>query len=85
MDCTPQSSLAACSNRPGLIVLRSFGKFFGLAGARLGFALGERPLLQALAEHHGPWTNKCPVRHVAHSALGVRQQHRQQREPQLGA
>ncbi|WP_254799922.1 aminotransferase class I/II-fold pyridoxal phosphate-dependent enzyme, partial [Pseudomonas aeruginosa] len=38
-----QSSLAACSNRPGLIVLRSFGKFFGLAGARLGFALGERP------------------------------------------
>ncbi|MGV8796612.1 aminotransferase class I/II-fold pyridoxal phosphate-dependent enzyme, partial [Pseudomonas aeruginosa] len=42
MDCTPKSSLAACSNRPGLIVLRSFGKFFGLAGARLGFALCER-------------------------------------------
>ncbi|WP_354693126.1 aminotransferase class I/II-fold pyridoxal phosphate-dependent enzyme, partial [Escherichia coli] len=34
-------------------MLRSFGKFFGLAGARLGFALGERPLLQALAEQLG--------------------------------
>ncbi len=85
MDCTPQSSLAACSNRPGLIVLRSFGKFFGLAGARLGFALGERPLLQALAEQLGPWTVNGPVRHVAQSALRDRQQQRQQRERLLAA
>ncbi|VFT12636.1 threonine-phosphate decarboxylase [Pseudomonas aeruginosa] len=84
MDCTPQSSLAACSNRPGLIVLRSFGKFFGLAGARLGFALGERPLLQALAEQLGPWTVNGPVRHVAQSALRDRQQQRQQRERPAG-
>ena len=81
----PQSSLAACSNRPGLIVLRSFGKFFGLAGARLGFALGERPLLQALAEQLGPWTVNGPVRHVAQSALRDRQQQRQQRERLLAA
>ncbi|WP_132629800.1 aminotransferase class I/II-fold pyridoxal phosphate-dependent enzyme [Pseudomonas aeruginosa] len=85
MDCTPKSSLAACSNRPGLIVLRSFGKFFGLAGARLGFALGERPLLQALAEQLGPWTVNGPVRHVAQSALRDRQQQRQQRERLLAA
>ncbi|KSS99746.1 threonine-phosphate decarboxylase CobD [Pseudomonas aeruginosa] len=85
MDCTPQSSLAACSNRPGLIVLRSFGKFFGLAGARLGFALGERPLLQALAEQLGPWTVNGPVRHVAQSALRDRQHQRQQRERLLAA
>ncbi len=79
MDCTPQPSLAACSNRPGLIVLRSFGKFFGLAGARLGFALGERPLLQALAEQLGPWTVNGPVRWVAQSALRERQEQRQRR------
>ena len=66
-------------------MLRSFGKFFGLAGARLGFALGERPLLQALAEQLGPWTVNGPVRHVAQSALRDRQQQRQQRERLLAA
>ncbi len=68
MDC-PQSSLAACSNRQiDRAALRS-GKFFGLAGARLGFALGERPLLQALAEQLGPWTVNGPVLHVAQECL----------------
>ena len=50
MDCTPQHSLAADSQRPGLIVLRSFGKFFGLAGTRLGFVLAEQALLDHLGE-----------------------------------
>jgi aspartate/methionine/tyrosine aminotransferase len=36
-----------------LIVLRSFGKFFGLAGARLGFVLAERHLLRLLANRSG--------------------------------
>ena len=35
MDCTGDQSLARVSHLPGLIVLRSFGKFFGLAGLRL--------------------------------------------------
>jgi len=34
----------------GLIVLRSFGKFFGLAGIRLGFALGSTPITAAMAQ-----------------------------------
>ncbi|MDH0098608.1 aminotransferase class I/II-fold pyridoxal phosphate-dependent enzyme, partial [Pseudomonas sp. GD04158] len=44
IDCTPQHSLAAYSDMPGLIVLRSFGKFFGLAGLRLGFVLAAQAL-----------------------------------------
>ncbi|MCF7202166.1 threonine-phosphate decarboxylase CobD [Pseudomonas oligotrophica] len=64
MDCTPEHSLAAYSHLPGLLVLRSFGKFFGLAGARLGFVLAESALLQALAELLGPWTVNGPTRQL---------------------
>src|SRR5690606_1500921 len=34
---TPEASLLAHSPLPGLIILRSLGKFFGLAGLRVGF------------------------------------------------
>ncbi|MDA4834098.1 aminotransferase class I/II-fold pyridoxal phosphate-dependent enzyme, partial [Enterobacter hormaechei] len=37
-DPHPETSIAAQCGRDGLIVLKSFGKFFGLAGLRLGFA-----------------------------------------------
>jgi cobalamin biosynthetic protein CobC len=43
-------------------VLRSFGKFFGLAGVRLGFVLAERKLLKLLAEQVGPWAVSGPTR-----------------------
>lgn len=69
IDCTPQHSLAACSPLPGLIVLRSFGKFFGLAGARLGFALGGRELLGCLQRELGPWTLSGPTRLLGRSLL----------------
>jgi len=55
VDATPEGSVAAKADAPGLIVLRSFGKFFGLAGLRLGFALGNGPDIAALAEMAGPW------------------------------
>lgn len=69
IDCTPEFSLAAFSDRPGLIVLRSFGKFFGLAGIRLGFVLAEPTLLERLAERLGPWTISGPTRAVATAIL----------------
>ena len=46
-DCLPELSLAGLA-RPGLLVLRSFGKFFGLAGLRLGFAIGDPTLIRLL-------------------------------------
>jgi cobalamin biosynthetic protein CobC len=69
MDSTPISSLAVCANRDGLIVLRSLGKFFGLAGARVGFALATETMLQRLAEELGPWTVSGPARWLATQAL----------------
>lgn len=69
IDCTPQHSLAAHSHLPGLVVLRSLGKFFGLAGLRLGFALAEPALLTRLAEWLGPWSINGPARAVARAAL----------------
>jgi len=65
IDITPEHSLAAETGRQGLIVLRSFGKFFGLAGARLGCVLAPTVLLQALAERLGPWTINGPTRVIA--------------------
>ncbi|MFC6300169.1 threonine-phosphate decarboxylase [Pseudomonas sp. CCM 7893] len=62
MDNTPQLSLASQADQVGLIVLRSFGKFFGLAGVRLGFVLAERKLLKLLAEQVGPWAVSGPTR-----------------------
>ncbi len=69
IDATPEHSLASACPRPGLVVLRSLGKFFGLAGARVGFVLAEETILQALAELLGPWAIAAPSRHVATLAL----------------
>lgn len=69
MDNTPAHSLIDQSGRAGLIVLRSFGKFFGLAGVRLGFVMAEAPLLQHLAEMLGPWTVSGPTRIIGQSCF----------------
>ncbi|MCY1215054.1 Histidinol-phosphate aminotransferase [compost metagenome] len=69
MDCTPQESLASDCPLPGLVVLRSFGKFFGLAGIRLGFVLAEPQLLQRLEEWLGPWAVSGPARALARALL----------------
>lgn len=69
MDATPEHSLAQFCPRDGLIVLRSLGKFFGLAGARVGFVLAQDTILQPLAEMLGPWPVAAPSRYVAKLAL----------------
>jgi cobalamin biosynthetic protein CobC len=53
-DVAPQLSLAS-GDRPGLLILRSFGKFYGLAGLRLGFALGNSSDIARVAAISGPW------------------------------
>ncbi|MFL1513305.1 threonine-phosphate decarboxylase CobD [Pseudomonas prosekii] len=79
MDNTPQLSLAAFANQVGLIVLRSFGKFFGLAGVRLGFVLAERKLLKLLAEQVGPWAVSGPTRVLGQACLQDTEGHARQR------
>ncbi|MGB0958917.1 MAG: threonine-phosphate decarboxylase CobD [Halocynthiibacter sp.] len=54
-DPYPSHSVAPEAGRDGLIVLRSFGKFYGLAGVRLGFILGAAELIADLQDMAGPW------------------------------
>jgi len=54
-DFTPGLSLAPLFPEAGLLLLRSFGKAFGLPGLRLGFAIAPRPLAAALRTVLGPW------------------------------
>lgn len=68
-DTAPANSIAAHSDRPGIIVLRSVGKFFGLAGIRLGFVAAHAPLLRALGDMLGPWTISGPAQQIALAAL----------------
>jgi len=85
MDPTPGASLAPFSDLPGLIVLRSFGKFFGLAGMRLGFVLAAPSLLARLEEHLGPWTVNGPSRYLARQLLADQPGQQRQREALLEA
>lgn len=69
MDATPEHSLAARAGVPGLIVLRSLGKFFGLAGVRAGFVLAWAALLEQMREKLGPWHIAHPTRWLSKLAL----------------
>jgi len=68
-DTVPALSIAAHADRPGLVVLRSVGKFFGLAGLRLGFVAADAALLASLADLLGPWSVSGPAQQVATAAL----------------
>ncbi len=90
IDATPEHSLLDMAGTKGLLILRSLGKFFGLAGARVGFLFGEAALLERMRECLGPWPICHPSRYVASAALldtawQERQCHRlQQQSARLG-
>ncbi|WP_062223728.1 threonine-phosphate decarboxylase CobD [Aureimonas sp. D3] len=64
-DAEPGASLGTAAGRPGLLVLRSFGKFFGLAGLRFGAALGEPALTRRIEARFGPWAVSGPALAIA--------------------
>lgn len=69
VEATAQASVAQAKMPAGLIVLRSLGKYFGLAGARTGFALAQPELLARMRAVLGPWSVSGPARFVAQAAL----------------
>lgn len=69
IDPTPQFSVVHYAHSPGLIVLRSVGKFFGLAGVRCGFAFCDDELRAMLRVAVGPWAVSGPASAVAMQAL----------------
>ena len=52
-----------------ILALRSLGKFFGLAGLRLGFAIGMPLITQNLALRLGPWAVSGPATEIGTRAL----------------
>ncbi|MEF3067635.1 threonine-phosphate decarboxylase CobD [Pandoraea apista] len=68
-DVSPQASMTPHVGETGLVVLRSVGKFFGLAGIRAGFALCPQGLATRLAERLGAWTVSGPARFAVRTAL----------------
>lgn len=70
LDALPQTkSMIHPCMPPGLVVLRSLGKFFGLAGLRLGFVFAETSLLQQLQLRLAPWAVSHPARYLGRLAL----------------
>lgn len=58
-DAMPEVSMLP--HRNGAIVLRSFGKFFGLAGMRLGFVVANKPVIRDLRGLLGDWPISGPA------------------------
>jgi cobalamin biosynthetic protein CobC len=68
-DVIPTASLIAQSATPGTLVLKSFGKFWGLAGLRLGFVIGDPELVVRLEQMLGPWPVAGPALDIGARAL----------------
>lgn len=69
IDATPEFSLCAHAGLPGLVILRSLGKFYGLAGVRAGAVLSEPNIVEPLRQLLGPWSLSGPSRYVMTQAL----------------
>lgn len=68
-DEAPDRSLIRETAQPGRIVLKSFGKFWGLAGLRLGFAIGQPQDIEPLRNALGPWPVSGPALAIGARAL----------------
>lgn len=65
----PDTGLSSDVLRGNIVVLRSFGKFFGLAGVRLGFAIAAPDIAARLRAALGPWAVSGPAIAVGTAAL----------------
>lgn len=68
-DVMPDASLIRLAHQPGRVVLKSFGKFWGLAGIRLGFAIAAPDVTEQLATMLGPWPVSGPALRAGAAAL----------------
>ncbi|MFQ6547184.1 threonine-phosphate decarboxylase [Aestuariibius sp. 2305UL40-4] len=73
-DTIPDQSHVPFTGNTGIVVLKSFGKFWGLAGLRLGFAIGTPktlapPGLVSLTDLLGPWPVSGPALDIGARAL----------------
>lgn len=69
-DAQPKISVANDAADAPMIVLKSFGKFFGLAGIRLGFAISNAGIVETIRRRLGPWAVPGPTLAIACHAFG---------------
>ncbi|WP_436398179.1 threonine-phosphate decarboxylase [Roseobacter sp. S98] len=68
-DICPDASHIDLAATPGHVILKSFGKFWGLAGMRLGFAIARPEIIADLRDRIGPWAVSGPALHTGAAAL----------------
>jgi len=69
VDVVPDATAASlCATLP-IVILRSFGKFYGLAGLRLGFAIASPATIQTIRKALGPWAVSAPAQAIGAAAL----------------
>lgn len=68
-DCDPATSILPALDTEPVLVVRSFGKFFGLPGLRLGFAAGAPGIIGQLQNRMGPWAVSGPALEIGARAL----------------
>src|SRR3984957_9810429 len=72
-DIEPETSVAGlCADLP-VVILRSFGKFYGLAGLRLGFAIASPQIARRISLALGPWPCSGPALNIGATALRDRE------------
>ena len=69
-DVAPAISAAALCAELTVVILRSFGKFYGLAGLRLGFAIAAPDTIGRISAALGPWPCSGPALLIGRGALG---------------
>lgn len=69
IDMEPEQSVLSYQWPNNMLVLRSFGKFFGLAGIRIGFAFCRGVLKQRIEKQLGLWMINGPAQYLATKAM----------------
>jgi cobalamin biosynthetic protein CobC len=69
IDLMPEYSLAPHLGQKGCVVVRSLGKFYGLAGVRLGAALGHPDDMASMRRQMGPWAVSTMALHYGAQAI----------------
>ena len=69
IDLTPKLSVLTLNWPANMLVLRSFGKFFGLAGIRIGFAFAQGDLAKKITDQLGLWMINGPAQYIGAKAF----------------
>ncbi|WP_316862347.1 threonine-phosphate decarboxylase CobD [uncultured Cohaesibacter sp.] len=74
------SAMGYLGSMPNCVIMRSFGKFYGLSGIRLGFLMGHESQISKIRDMLGPWAVSTPALRVGTEALNNVKWQQEQRE-----